>query len=157
MWLFKKLSKQMAIAFEDNQFLDSIKKIENLVSKVLAIAMVVVTLVAVFDLCKLLVLKLLDEPLVFVNGTLIDIFGFFLTILIALEILENITAYLRKHVIQLELVIVTSLTAVARKIIVFDSKAAHADITGLALAVLCLAIGYWIVRRTNMDNRDREH
>jgi uncharacterized membrane protein (DUF373 family) len=157
MWLFKKLSRQMAIAFEDDQFLDSIKKIENLVSKVLAIAMVVVTLVAVFDLCKLLVFKLLDDPLVFVNGTLIEIFGFFLTILIALEILENITAYLRKHVIQLELVIVTSLTAVARKIIVFDSKAANADITGLALAVLGLAIGYWIVRRTNMDNSDREH
>jgi uncharacterized membrane protein (DUF373 family) len=156
MWLLKKLSRQVEIAFEDSQFLSSIKKIENLVSKVLAIAMVIVTLMAVFDLCKLLVIKLFDEPFVFVNSTLIDIFGFFLTILIALEILENITAYLRKHVIQLELVIVTSLTAVARKIIVFDSKAANADIAGLALAVLCLAIGYWIVRRVNSQSSNSD-
>jgi len=44
----------------------------------------------------------------------------FLNVLIALEILENITAYLRKHVVQVELVIVTSIIAVARKIIILD-------------------------------------
>ncbi|WP_019502703.1 phosphate-starvation-inducible PsiE family protein [Pseudanabaena sp. PCC 6802] len=147
----------MAIAFEDNQFLHSIERIENLVSKVLAIAMVVVTLVAVGDLCIYLSKELFAEPLGFFTTSLITIFGLFLNILIALEILENITAYLRKHVIQLELVIVTSLTAVARKIIIFDSKAANADIAGLALAVLCLAIGYWIVRWVNRNDGDREH
>jgi uncharacterized membrane protein (DUF373 family) len=156
MQVFKRLSKQIAIAFEDNRFLDSIKRIENFVSKILAIAMVIVTVVAVADLCILLSTELFSEPAGFFTNSIIKVFGLFLNILIALEILENITAYLRKHVIQLELVIVTSLTAVARKIIIFDSKAANADIAGLALAVLCLAIGYWIVRRINTQTSDHE-
>jgi Phosphate-starvation-inducible E. len=54
------------------------------------------------------------------KDTLFVIFGLFLNVLIALEILENITAYLKKHVIQVELVIVTSLIAVSRKIIILD-------------------------------------
>lgn len=157
MSFLKKLSKQIATATEDNNFLSSIGRIENFVSKVLAIAMVLVTLAAVIDLCIFLVQELLREPSGFFATSLITIFGLFLNVLIALEILENITAYLRKHVIQLELVIVTSLTAVARKIIIFDSKAANADIAGLALAVLCLAIGYWIVRRVNTDGSDLDH
>jgi uncharacterized membrane protein (DUF373 family) len=157
MWFLKKLSRQIATATEDNKFLSFIGRIENLVSKVLAIAMVIVTLVALFDLCLFLSKELFAEPVGFFTTSLITIFGLFLNILIALEILENITAYLRKHVIQIELVIVTSLTAVARKIIIFDSKAANADIAGLALAVLCLAIGYWIVRRVNRDEGDLDH
>ncbi|MDZ4784505.1 MAG: phosphate-starvation-inducible PsiE family protein, partial [bacterium] len=92
----------------------------------------------------------------FFVGVLIDIFGLFLNILIALEILENITAYLRNHVIQLELVIVTSLTAVARKIIIFDgSKSTGTDLTGLAFAIFALSVSYWIVRSVN--NKQKEH
>ena len=60
------------------------------------------------------------EPDIFFSKKLFEIFGYFLDILIALEIMENVTAYLKRHVVQVELVIVTSLTAIARKIIIFD-------------------------------------
>ena len=46
---------------------------------------------------------------------LIRILGDLLTVLIALEVLQNITSYLRRHVVQIDLVLVTALTAVARK------------------------------------------
>jgi uncharacterized membrane protein (DUF373 family) len=59
-----------------------------------------------------------------------------------------VTAYLREHVIQFELVIITALTAVARKIIIFDSKA-EGELSALAIAVLSLSISYWIVRNQN--------
>ncbi|MEM9275287.1 MAG: phosphate-starvation-inducible PsiE family protein, partial [Cyanobacteria bacterium P01_F01_bin.143] len=59
----------------------------------------------------------------------------------------NITAYLRKHVVQVELVLVTSLIAVARKIIIFDSaKKGSDDLLSLGFAILCLSIGYLLVR-----------
>jgi uncharacterized membrane protein (DUF373 family) len=132
----------------DRSFLQSIKFLENIVSKLLAIAMVVVTLVSVVDLCVVVVTQLLTPPIGFLNISLIQIFGLFLNVLIALEILENITAYLRNHIIQLELVIVTSLTAVARKIIIFD-KSTGPDLTSLALAIFALSISYWIVRQVN--------
>ncbi|MEO1180694.1 MAG: phosphate-starvation-inducible PsiE family protein, partial [Cyanobacteria bacterium J06636_28] len=50
----------------------------------------------------------------FFKATLTEIFGLFLSVLIALEILENITDYIREHVVQVELVIATALTAVGR-------------------------------------------
>jgi uncharacterized membrane protein (DUF373 family) len=85
------------------------------------------------------------------HQVLFTIFGLFLNVLIALEILENITAYLRKHVVQVELVIVTSLIAVARKIIILDlEKVTGLTIIGLAVAVLSLAISYWIIRSSNI-------
>lgn len=76
-----------------------------------------------------------------------------MNILIALEILENITAYLRKHVFQVELVIVTSLIAVARKIIILDlDKVSGIDIIGLGIAILALSISYLIIRLSNSKN-----
>jgi len=150
MRILKRLMNRAIDLTSDENFLISIAKIENLVSKLLAIGMVLVTLVAVFDLGIYLFQKLFTPPDDFFVGVLIDIFGLFLNILIALEILENITAYLRNHVIQLELVIVTSLTAVARKIIIFDgSKSVSNDLTGLALAIFALSVSYWIVRSVN--------
>ncbi|MBW4640693.1 MAG: phosphate-starvation-inducible PsiE family protein [Gloeocapsa sp. UFS-A4-WI-NPMV-4B04] len=135
---------------KDEDFLALIKKIENLVSKVLSLAMVIVILVSVCDLGVVLFKQLFTPSYTFLGRTLIDIFGLFLTVLIALEILENITAYLRKHIIQVELVIVTSIIAVARKIIILDfEKTSGIDLIGLAIAISSLAISYWIIRRTN--------
>ena len=71
--------------------------------------------------------------------------------LIALEVLQNITSYLRRHVVQIELVLVTALTAVARKVIVLPSGAENKPqlLFGLGIAVVSLAAAYWLVKRAN--------
>lgn len=123
---------------------------EGIVSKILSIAMLLVIIVAIVDLGIIISRELLSEPFGFFNRTLIEIFGLFLNILIALELLENITAYLKKHAVQVELVIVTSLIAVARKLIILDlGKTSGAQLIGLAIAIFALSISYWIIRRTN--------
>lgn len=136
--------------FKDEQFLNSIGTIENFVSKVLSLAMVIVIFVAVFDVGRVLLIKVTDTTRDPFGRALIDVFGLFLNVLIALEILENITAYLRKHVVQAELVIVTALIAVSRKMIILDfDKTKGLELIGLAIAVFCLSISYWIIRRMN--------
>lgn len=146
----QRLMRRLRNFGSDENFLTALKYVETIVSKVLSIAMVVVLLVAIAELCIYLVSEIFSEPVGFFSVTLIEIFGLFLNILIALEILENITAYLKKHVIQVELVIATSLTAVARKIIIFDFKTTSSSyLTGLGIAILALSISYWAVRRTN--------
>lgn len=143
----------MLIIFRDESFLGAIGKIENIVSKILAIALIFVIFIALFDLLKLLTVDLfLTDPKGVFTAPLLKIFGMFLNVLIALELMENVTAYLRQHVIQLELVIITALTAVARKIVIFDSKT-EGDLTGLAIAVLSLSISYWIVRSQNPSRK----
>jgi uncharacterized membrane protein (DUF373 family) len=146
----RKLSKFIANASSDESFLSYIKKIEGFISKALSIAMIGVLLVAVVELFVFLANEIFTQPYGFSSTTLIEVFGLFLNILIALEVLENITAYLRKHVVQVELVIVTSLVAVARKIIILDfSKTTGVELIGLAIAIIALSLSYWIIRYTN--------
>jgi uncharacterized membrane protein (DUF373 family) len=140
--------KQMT---RDDNFLKYIHKIEILVSKILSIALIIVILIALVDLIVVLSKSLLlSAPLGFLNITLIEIFGLFLNILIALELLENVTSYLKQHIVQVELVVVTALIAVARKIIIFDPKQYDkVDLIALAVASLALSASYWLIRRIN--------
>lgn len=139
----------------NRSFLHGIEQVEGFVAKVLSVVMVIVILVAVTDLIILLFQELFTSPLGFFNQTLFKVFGLFLNILIALELLENITAYLRKDVVLVELVIVTSLIAIARKIILLDfEKTTGIDIIGLGFAIVALAISYWIIRNTHTRKKD---
>lgn len=135
---------------EDEKFLQIIHTVENIVAKVLSLTLLVVIIVALFDLIIFLFDELLTHPVGFFNTTLIEIFGLFLNILIALELLENVSAYLRKHIFHVELVIATSLIAVARKIIIFDFKTySSSDLIALSLGIFALSLSYWLVRRMN--------
>lgn len=153
MELLKNLSSQFRTAFSDDSFLAGLKRVERFSAKILSIAMVVVLLVSLYDLSVYLIRDLFAPPAGFFATTLIEIFGLFLNILIALEILENIAAYLKTQAVQLELVIITSLTAVARKIIIFDFKTTPGIyLAGLGLGIFALSVSYWIVRNANRDH-----
>ncbi len=150
--LMKRLFKQIKAWTSDDNFMHVIENIEVIVSKILSILMVIVIFVAISDLSIFLFNELFNAPYGEFKKVVFKVFGLFLNILIALEILENITAYLKKHVFQVELVIVTSLIAVARKIIILDlEKVTGIDIIGLGIAVLALSISYLIIR-SSMSN-----
>ncbi len=148
--MLKKIFRRISKLGSDENFLHFTESVEVIISKILSLAMIVVIIVSVCDLVIYLTKELLNDHENLLKDTLFVIFGLFLNVLIALEILENITAYLRKHVIQVELVIVTSLIAVSRKIIILDlEKKTAADLIGLAAAIFALSISYLIVRYTN--------
>ena len=139
----------------DESFLMGVKKVETLAAKIMSIAMVIIILVAVAELClfigqEILFSNAITDPDQFSTVTLIKVFGLFLNVLIALEITQNITSYLSNHVIQIEMVITTSLIAVARKIIILDfEKISDSELFALSAAIFALSICYWLVRRTN--------
>ncbi|MCT7971333.1 phosphate-starvation-inducible PsiE family protein [Laspinema olomoucense] len=144
----------MSHYWQDNNFVHLTEQIQIVIAKILSILMIIIILVALGDLMIYLVQILFTEPVGFLTNTLFKIFGLFLNILISMEILENITAYMKKHTVQVELVIVTSLVAVARKIIIFDlEKYSDFALLGLAVAIFALSISYWIVRTLNSDTQ----
>jgi uncharacterized membrane protein (DUF373 family) len=152
--MMRMLRKLKVLIIRDEIFLKTIESIEIVIAKLLSIGMVLVTFVSLTQLSYTLVDKLSmtfqrrsnDE----FNSSLFELFGLVLNVLIALEILANITAYLRKNVTQIELVIVTSLIAVARKIIILDlEKKSSSDLVALAVAVFSLSISYAIVHQIN--------
>jgi uncharacterized membrane protein (DUF373 family) len=148
------LRQLKVLIIRDEIFLKTIESIEIVIAKFLSLAMVLVTFIALTQLSYTLVDKLIvtvkrssnDD----FNAILFELFGLVLNVLIALEILANITAYLRKNVTQIELVIVTSLIAVARKIIILDlEKKSSSDLVALSVAVFSLSISYAIVHQIN--------
>lgn len=140
--------RQLHHQLHNETFLKRLHQFEGSISKLLSLAMIGVILAIVVDLAIVLIRTIfITSPGTFVGQTVLDIFGLFLSVLIALEILENLTAYIRKHVVQVELVIATALTAVGRKFIILDlSQTPGVTLIGLALSILALAISYWIVR-----------
>ncbi len=147
---WQKWLQVLKVATSEQNFLLQLERIEVIVSKILSAFMILVIAVAIWHLGLDLFQSLFAKTEDSFTRTLFSIFGLFLNVLIALEILENITAYLKKHVIQLELVIVTSLIAVARKIIILDlEKTTELGIIALASAILALSISYWVIRNVN--------
>lgn len=143
--------KKLRHVYSDENFLHFSHLFENAVAKVLSIALQGLILVIIIDLMKFLILDFRDE----LNGyfslkNVIELFGLFLNVLIALELLENITGYLKKHVVQVELVVVTALIAVARKIIIFDlAKYSSNELIGLGVAIIALSASYWLIKNIN--------
>jgi uncharacterized membrane protein (DUF373 family) len=77
---------------------------------------------------------------------LLEIFGFFLLILIGVELLETIRAYLSEHVVHVEVVIEVALIAIARKVIILDLKETSAySLLGIAAIITALAVAYYLV------------
>ncbi|MFM7471293.1 MAG: phosphate-starvation-inducible PsiE family protein [Nodosilinea sp.] len=143
--------KRLLEQFQDPIFIHRLDQFEGTISKVLSLGMIGVILAMVVDLA-LVVTKTIftTRPADFLGQPVIEIFGLFLGILIALEILENITAYIKTHVVEVELVLATALTAVGRKFIILDlDKVSGVSLIGLAIAIFALAIGYWIVRTSH--------
>ena len=133
-------------------FLTVVDSAEREVARLLTLITGVVIFAALVQLVMSLGSKLLTgSEATWLGDDLIKVLGDLLTVLIALEVLQNITSYLRRHVVQIELVLVTALTAVARKVIVLPSGAENKPqlLVGLGIAVVSLSAAYWLVKRAN--------
>jgi uncharacterized membrane protein (DUF373 family) len=95
-------------------------------------------------------MRVINPATDWLGGELMLLLDRLLLILIALEVLQNLMAYLREHVVQIELVLVTALTAVARKVIVMPQSSDQQPwvLASLGVTVLSLAGAYWLVRWT---------
>ena len=141
-----------------NNFLSLVDAGERFVARLLTLITGVVIAAALIQLVLSLGIKLLQgSEATWLGDDLIKVLGDLLTVLIALEVLQNITSYLRRHVVQIELVLVTALTAVARKVIVLPSGAENKPqlLFGLGIATLSLSAAYWLVKRSSPLARNR--
>jgi uncharacterized membrane protein (DUF373 family) len=133
---------------DDANYLYVIDRSEQQLAKLLGVVLVVVMIAATVQLVVEVALALTVEGTPWLDAKLNKVLGDLLNLLIALEVLQNITSYLRRHVVQIELVLLTAMTAVARKVIVLPPGAENkpALLAGLGVAVLALAGAFWLVR-----------
>jgi uncharacterized membrane protein (DUF373 family) len=116
-------------------------KIQKLTVLVLAGMLVVVVVLSTAHLGMLIGEEIWKQPrfLIPVQG-LLDIFGYFLLVLIGVELLETLKAYLKKDVIHVRVVLEVALIAMARKVIIEEPNAVS-GLTLFAVAALILALG----------------
>jgi uncharacterized membrane protein (DUF373 family) len=141
--------------FDDKQFLSSIYSYERQLAKLLAVLLAVVVGIAALELLMETGVTLVQRQTNWFDGGLIKLLDRLLLIFIALEVLQNVTAYLRDQVVQIELVLLTALTAVARKVIVLPPGTENkpALMAGFGVIVVGLAAAYWLVRRARRDEQ----
>ena len=115
--------------------------------RVLALLMTLVILWGIGDVLWLFYRDLMAPPFLLLNiSDILELFGAFMAVLIAIEIFINITMYLRDDVIHIKLVMATALMATARKIIVFDyTKISYEYVFAAAAVMLALSVGFWLV------------
>ncbi|MBW1785537.1 MAG: phosphate-starvation-inducible PsiE family protein [Deltaproteobacteria bacterium] len=130
--------------------IEFLNKFEKWIIIVLIILMVSVVLGATIELAWIIIEKIISPPLIlFAINDLLEIFGFFLLVLIGLELLYMIKAYLRDHIIHVEIVLEVALIAIARKVIVLDmANYSGLSILGTAALIASVAVAYFAIKRT---------
>ena len=126
-----------------------LKKFEHWTLSALIIMMALVILVSTVELGWIIVKDLARPPMFLLEiSDLKEIFGFFLMVLIGIELLETIKAYLVDHVVQVIIILEVALIAIARKLIILDfEKYEGLKIVGTAALIVALAAAFYAVGR----------
>jgi uncharacterized membrane protein (DUF373 family) len=83
---------------------------------------------------------------------LLEIFGYFLLVLIGEELIETLKAYLKKDVIHVRVVLEVALIAVARKVIIEEpNNLPSLTLFGIAALILALGIASYFERQAKCD------
>ena len=138
--------------WQDATYLELIDRSEQSLAKLLGFVVLVVLVAGTVQLTIGVTAAVLQPDTPWLGSKINAVLGDLLTLLIALEVLQNVTSYLRRHVVQIELVLLTAMTAVARKVIVLPPGAENKPelLGGLGIAVLALAAAFWLVRSVNI-------
>jgi uncharacterized membrane protein (DUF373 family) len=108
---------------------------------VLAGMLIVVMILSTIHLGTLICHEIWTPPrfLIRVEG-LLDIFGYFLLVLIGVELIETLKAYVKKDAIHVRVVLEVALIAMARKVIIEEPNTVP-SLTLFGIAALILALG----------------
>lgn len=107
----------------------------------------VVVALSAIELAWILIKDVVSKPVLLLEiDELLEIFGFFLLVLIGIELLETVKTYHEKGEIELKVIFSVALIAAGRKIIILDPKVYDGlTLIGIGVVILGLVIGYGVV------------
>lgn len=129
-----------------------LKKFETIIVMTLAGLLAATIAFSTLELAVTLFQDLVSPPILMLEmHELLDIFGLFLLVLLGLELLETMKAYLRENIVHVEVVMIVAIIAIARKVIILDLKVLDGmTLIGLAALLAALAFGYVYIKRTHL-------
>jgi len=122
---------------------------EKLLAAILLLLISAVAAIAVVELCFVLYKDLTSQKGLLLDlGELFEVFGTFLIVLIAIELMASIYMYLKDKSVHVEIMLLIAITALTRKVVVMDSGANDAMyLIGLAALLGTLIGGYYLIKR----------
>lgn len=126
-----------------------VRLFERTIIVALIVMMIVVITLATIELGWIIISDIMTPPIVLLEiDELLDIFGFFLLVLIGIELLETVKAYLVEHVVHVEIVLEVALIAIARKVIILEPKEfPPVTLLSIAALIVTLATAVYVEKR----------
>ena len=136
-----------------------LKKFEHIIVLSLITMMVIVVVLATVELGWIIIRDIVTPPIILLEiDELLEIFGFFLLVLIGIELLETIKAYLTTNVIHVEIVLEVALIAIARKVIILDiDKYESLTLVGIAALIAAVALAFLVIKRHIKQDHKKTH
>lgn len=126
-----------------------INRFEKMIYMLLIALLVIVLVFAVGEMFWYLWVHVTDVPIgLLTNHELTTILGVFLLVLIAVELLDTMKAYIAENVIHVEVVVLLAIIAIARKVILLDpAEADGVELIGIGIIIIGLAASYYLLRK----------
>lgn len=133
-----------------NFMLKYVKILQKGIIFLLLIVMSLILLVSTVNIILNVILGAITGPETFFNADrLQSLFGLFLIILIGIELLDTVKAFLEEEKIHVEIVLLVAMIALARKVIIWDfSEYEVQELYGLAVMLISLALSYTLIKGT---------
>ena len=130
-----------------------LKTFERLIILILVTLMGIVLMLSAVEV-GIIIINQLSNPfetngiVIDING-LMEIFSFFLIVLIGFELYETVKLYLKEDVFHGEFILLVSLIAVARKVIILNyTKEDPMSIIAVAALIAAISLGYFLLKKS---------
>jgi len=120
----------------------------------LIILMALVVAILTFEMSIVIIQEVFQnnkETGIFIDtNEVIKIFGFFINVLIGLELFETVKLYLKENIFHPEIILMISLIAILRKVIIIDFAEID-SVMAIAIALLIGSIttGFYLLKKAN--------
>jgi uncharacterized membrane protein (DUF373 family) len=130
-----------------------LKKYETAVYFVLITLFAIIVAFSIGELIFILYTSLfVNSPLLLENNELLGLFGYFLLVLIGVELLATVAAYVNEKVIRVEVVILIAIIAIVRNVILLDPTAMEPlNMFGIAAIIFTLCSGYFFLKKGGLS------
>lgn len=131
---------------------------ERFIIMALVVMMIVAVLLSTIELGWIMVDQIASPPFFLLDiKELFELFGFFLMVLIGIELLQSVKTYLRSSQIHVEVVFMVAMIAIARKVIILNlHEVSGLSLIGLAATIFALATGYFVVKKADKPDALRD-
>ena len=125
-------------------------KFQKLVVWVLTAMLAVIVLLSTVHMGVLIGEEIWKQPRFLISvESLLDLFGYFLLVLIGVELMETMRSYMKEGSLHVRVVLEVALIAMARKAIIEEPHTAPAlSLFGLAALILALAVAFYFERQS---------